>query len=76
MSKNSRLFVEGNEIEIVEIEIVEKHAEGTALLYRVSTGILKKPLGSSRFSSRLLYVVSTYVFFVDYDSTTYRMNES
>ena len=40
MSKNSRLFVEGNEIEIVEIEIVEieiveieiveKHAEGTS----------------------------------------------
>ena len=52
MSKNSRLFVEGNEIEIVEIEIVEKHAEGTSFLYRVSTGILKKPLGfSSRFSS-------------------------
>ena len=64
MSKNSRLFVEGNEIEIVEIEIVEKHAEATATLYQVSTGILKKPLGfSSRFSSRLLYVVSTYVFF-------------
>lgn len=30
------------EIEIVE-EIVEKHAEGTSTLYRVSTGILKKP---------------------------------
>ena len=50
----------------LDIEIVEKHAEATATLYRVSTGILKKPLGfSSRFSSRLLYeyVVSTYVFF-------------
>ena len=46
----------------LDIEIVEKHAEGTATLYRVSTGILKKPLGSSRFSSRLLYVVSTYVY--------------
>ena len=46
MSKNSRLFVEDNDvdggIEIVE-EIVEKHAEGTSTLYRVSTRILKKP---------------------------------
>ena len=46
----------------LDIEIVEKHAEATATLYRVSTGILKKPLGfSSRFSSRLLYVRSFYI---------------
>lgn len=59
MSKNSRLFVEDNDvdggIEIVE-EIVEKHAEGTSTLYRVSTGILKKPF--SRYST---FVRSFYI---------------